>query len=146
MIRRKFPMSSCSRPSGRTTIPPRACARATTWARSIAPESTHSPASSAASGRGALSKDWVLSRVSLSPQAGRGSVPRPRRLPGLYYRSSSLAHVLLEKIHGALPGCFGARFVETAALIAMETVPRAGVDVDLRVAAALALDYLDIGH
>src|SRR4029453_17473783 len=58
----------------------------------------------------------------------------------------SFLEMLLEKIHGALPGRFGARFVEAAALIAMETVSRAGIDVDLGVPAPLVLDYFDIGH
>ena len=49
-IRRRFPTSSCSRPSGKATIRPRACARATTSARSIAPAST-SPATPSAKPR-----------------------------------------------------------------------------------------------
>jgi len=46
--RRRFPMSGCSKRSGRTTTRPRACARATTRARSIAQASTRSRPSSVA--------------------------------------------------------------------------------------------------
>src|SRR5262249_56411259 len=59
---------------------------------------------------------------------------------------SSLFQVFLEKIHGARPGRLGARAVEAPALVAVEAVLRVGVDVDLAVAAALLLDYLDVAH
>ncbi len=54
--------------------------------------------------------------------------------------------MLLEEVHGALPGELGARVVEAAALVTVEAVLRFGIDEDLAVAAALLLDDLDVGH
>src|SRR5712691_6372296 len=51
-----------------------------------------------------------------------GAPAYPRRLP---------LHVLLQKRRRALPGELGARRVEARALVAMEAVPGALVDVDL---------------
>src|SRR6476660_1291250 len=54
--------------------------------------------------------------------------------------------MLLEEIHRALPPRLGARFVEAPTLIAMESVLRACIDVDLAVAAALLLDHFHVAH
>src|SRR5262245_42367152 len=59
---------------------------------------------------------------------------------------SSLLQMLLEEVHGALPGGLGARLVEAAALVAMEAVTGDRVDEDLAVAAALLLDHVHVGH
>src|SRR6185503_19755105 len=61
-------------------------------------------------------------------------------LPGL------LLHMLDEEVLGALPGEIAARLVEAAALVAMEAVATAWIDVDLAVAGTLLLDGLDVGH
>src|ERR1700704_5905993 len=57
-----------------------------------------------------------------------------------------LLQMLLEEVHGALPGGLGAGFVEAAALVAVEAVLRIGVDENLSIAPALLLDYVDVGH
>src|SRR5216684_7217038 len=57
-----------------------------------------------------------------------------------------LLEVLLEEVHGALPGGLGARLIVAPALVAMEAVLGAGIDVNLAVAAALALDRVDVAH
>src|SRR5881398_3021977 len=59
---------------------------------------------------------------------------------------TSLLDVLVEKIHGALPGGLGARFMEAPPLVAMEAVARARIDVNLAVTTTLFLDRLDVGH
>src|SRR5208337_3929426 len=49
-------------------------------------------------------------------------------------------------LHGALPGELGAGFMEAAALVAMEAVRGARIDIDLAIPAALLLDCLDVAH
>src|SRR5262245_17731114 len=66
----------------------------------------------------------------------------PANRPG----GALLLQVLLEEIHRALPGGLGARFMEAPALIAMEPVLRAGIDVDLGAAAALLLDRVHVAR
>ena len=69
---------------------------------------------------------------------------RPRWM--LRATPTSLLDVLVEKIHGALPGGLGARFMEAPPLVAMEAVPRARIDVNLAVTTTLFLDRLDVSH
>src|SRR5215510_7488503 len=59
---------------------------------------------------------------------------------------TSLLDVLLEKVHRPLPRGLGTRFMKASALVAMETVRRACVDVNLAVTTALFLDHLDVAH
>src|SRR5436189_735627 len=62
---------------------------------------------------------------------------RPRWM--LRATPTSLLDVLVEKIHGALPGGLGARFMEAPPLVAMEAVARARIDVNLAVTTTLFL-------
>src|SRR5580698_1008400 len=54
--------------------------------------------------------------------------------------------MLLQERCRALPSEFGGRLVVAAALVAMKTVLRVGIHVDLAIAAALLLDDFDVAH